>query len=87
MSYRSWRPAEPPPHPESPRRSVGCADGLGIGAAWEIVEFAYDQFSEGNLILGKFDTMMDLLCDLGGAVAAAVLLAVRGGQANGRSTD
>ena len=53
--------------------------GLGIGAAWEILEFAYDHLSgDRNLILGKFDTMIDLLCDLGGAALAAVLLPLRG---------
>lgn len=52
--------------------------GLGIGAAWELLEFAYDHLSgERNLILGKIDTMTDLLCDLGGAIGAAGVWALR----------
>ena len=48
--------------------------GLGIGAVWEILEFAYDHMSgPRNVIQGKFDTVVDLLCDAAGALVAAVI--------------
>lgn len=56
---------------------VLIALGLGIGAAWEMLEFAYDHLTgPGSVILGKFDTVVDLACDLGGAGLAAVIVAV-----------
>ena len=52
---------------------VLIAIGLGVGAAWELLEFAFDQLNgPGNAILGKVDTMLDLFCDAGGAAAGAV---------------
>ena len=54
--------------------------GVGIGALWEIAEWAYDQWAAGNVILGKWDTITDLVYDtLGALVAGAVATAmVRG---------
>ncbi|HET7321632.1 MAG TPA: hypothetical protein VFI96_03985 [Longimicrobiaceae bacterium] len=50
--------------------------GLAIGAVWEVFEWADDQFvTPGNSILGKWDTITDLVVDtlgalVGGAIAA-----------------
>jgi hypothetical protein len=44
--------------------------GLAIGAIWELAEWAYDMYAAGNAIKGKFDTMVDLIIDAGGAFAA-----------------
>lgn len=54
--------------------------GVGIGALWEIAEWAYDQWAAGNVILGKWDTITDLAYDtLGALVAGAMATAmVRG---------
>ena len=53
--------------------------GLGIGTLWELVEFAYDHLSgPQNVIKGKVDTVVDLLCDAGGALVAAVLAVAMG---------
>jgi len=49
--------------------------GLGVGAAWEIAEWGYDQMRSGDVILGKFDTMTDLLMDAIGAFCASWLAA------------
>ena len=44
--------------------------GLGLGAVWETVEWAYDHIRQPNLILGKTDTIIDLLVDGAGAALA-----------------
>ncbi len=50
--------------------------GLGLGALWEIGEFAYDRLlAAPNVILPKLDTIIDMLLDTaGGLVAGLVLL-------------
>ncbi len=49
--------------------------GLALGAVWEIAEFAYDRIlAAPNVILPKFDTIIDMLLDTGGALAAGLLL-------------
>lgn len=49
--------------------------GLGLGALWEIGEFAYDRtVAPPSVILPKFDTIMDMLLDTGGALVAGLLL-------------
>ncbi len=49
--------------------------GLGLGALWEIGEFAYDRLrTPASTILPKYDTMIDLLLDTGGALVAGLLL-------------
>jgi hypothetical protein len=49
--------------------------GVAIGVLWEIAEWAYDQMVPENAILGKLDTIIDLIMDiLGGVVAGIVSL-------------
>lgn len=47
--------------------------GGGIGALWEIAEWGYDQWVPENAILGKTDTMIDLILDTIGALAAGIV--------------
>ena len=47
--------------------------GLAVGTLWEIAEWAYDQVVPRNAILGKTDTMIDLIADLIGSVLAAIV--------------
>lgn len=44
--------------------------GLALGALWEVAEWAFDQLVAGDVIKGKPDTIVDLIMDTGGAVAA-----------------
>lgn len=57
--------------------------GLAIGAVWEIAEWAYDQIVPGNVILGKNDTIIDLIVDTVGSVMAGIVSAgmIRGNGA------
>ncbi len=57
--------------------AVLLAVGLGLGAVWETVEWAYDQIRNPNLILGKTDTILDLLVDGGGAAVGGLMVLVR----------
>ena len=47
-----------------------------MGVAWEWGELAYDRMTGGeNAILGKFDTLLDLVMDgIGGVIAGVVML-------------
>ena len=47
--------------------------GVGIGAWWEVAEWAFDQRVVGNVIQGKWDTITDLIVDTVGAMAAGVV--------------
>ncbi len=47
--------------------------GLAIGGLWEVAEWAYDQATAPNSILGKTDTIIDLIMDSVGAVGAGLL--------------
>ena len=47
--------------------------GLALGALWEIAEWAYDQLVRPNAILPKTDTIIDLIVDTVGALAAGVV--------------
>jgi hypothetical protein len=47
--------------------------GITIGVIWEVWEWGYDQFTSGNSIEGKTDTMIDLIMDSIGAVIAGWL--------------
>jgi hypothetical protein len=47
--------------------------GIAIGALWEIAEWAYDQMVPENAILGKTDTIFDLILDSLGALAAGIV--------------
>lgn len=44
--------------------------GLAMGAVWEILEWVYDQIVRPNAILAKTDTILDLVVDSIGALAA-----------------
>jgi len=46
--------------------------GMAFGAYWESFEFAVDEIWGTNMQYSPWDTLRDLLCDLGGAVAVAV---------------
>jgi VanZ family protein len=47
--------------------------GGGIGALWEIAEWGYDQWVPENAILGKTDTIIDLILDTIGSLAAGLV--------------
>ena len=47
--------------------------GIGLGAVWEIIEWSYDRMIPGNVILGKTDTILDLILDFLGATLAAIV--------------
>jgi len=49
--------------------------GVAVGAWWEIAEWGFDQFVAGNVILGKTDTIIDLIMDTIGAMLAGILAA------------
>jgi hypothetical protein len=54
---------------------------VGIGAVWEIAEFAYDHLEgPGNAIQGKFDTVLDVVYDTIGATLATLWLRGAGGR-------
>ncbi len=49
--------------------------GLGLGGAWELLEWGRDHLlTEGNTVLGKMDTMWDLVLDSAGALVAALVV-------------
>ena len=49
--------------------------GLGLGALWEMLEFAYDHFIvKPNAILPKRDTIIDMALDTTGALVAGLVL-------------
>lgn len=47
--------------------------GGGIGALWEIAEWGYDQWVPENAILGKTDTIIDLILDTIGSLVAGLV--------------
>jgi VanZ family protein len=47
--------------------------GVALGAIWEIAEWGYDLTTVSNDILGKRDTMIDLILDTAGAVVAGIV--------------
>lgn len=47
--------------------------GLAAGTIWEMWEWLYDLYVAGNAILGKTDTMIDLLLDLAGGIVAGLV--------------
>lgn len=49
---------------------VIAALGLALGALWEVAEWGYDLLARGNVIKGKQDTIIDLVVDTAGALAA-----------------
>lgn len=50
-----------------------AALGVAIGALWEVWEWGRDQIVERNIILGKYDTIIDLVMDTLGSLVAALL--------------
>ena len=44
--------------------------GLALAAAWEVWEWIYDQFVQPNAILGKTDTIIDMVMGAIGSIAA-----------------
>jgi uncharacterized membrane protein YjdF len=47
--------------------------GIAVGALWEVAEWVFDRFASGDVIKGKDDTVIDIVMDTVGAVAAAAL--------------
>jgi VanZ family protein len=47
--------------------------GVAVGALWEVAEWVFDRFAPGDVIKGKDDTVIDIVMDTIGAVAAAAL--------------
>ena len=44
--------------------------GVACGALWEVAEWALDQVVPGNIIKGKYDTIIDIVADTAGALVA-----------------
>ena len=44
--------------------------GLAIGALWEVAEWGFDRIAPGDVIKGKHDTIIDIVMDTLGALAA-----------------
>lgn len=51
---------------------IACT-GIAIGALWEVAEWAFDTIASGDVIKGKYDTVLDIIMDTIGAVLAAWL--------------
>lgn len=47
--------------------------GVALAAVWEVWEWIYDQFTQPNSILGKTDTIIDIVMGIVGSVAAGYL--------------
>ena len=43
---------------------------LGLGVLWEVFDWVYEQFVRPNVILGKTDTILDLVVAARGSLAA-----------------
>lgn len=52
---------------------VVASIGLGIGGLWEVAEWGYDQMVAGDVIKGKFDTIIDLIMDTIGSILAGLV--------------
>ena len=44
--------------------------GLAVGALWELAEWGFDRIAPGDVIKGKHDTIIDIVMDAIGALAA-----------------
>ena len=53
-----------------PAAVVACV-GVAVGAWWEVAEWAFDEAFPGDVIKGKYDTVIDLVMDTLGAALAA----------------
>ena len=49
---------------------VACV-GVAIGAWWEVAEWGFDRLAPGDVIKGKYDTIIDLVMDTLGAALGA----------------
>ena len=47
--------------------AIGC---VGLGVLWEVFDWVYDQLVRPNVILDKMDTILDLVADARGSLAA-----------------
>ncbi len=73
-------------NPRIPNRLVSVTailSGVGLGAWWEIVEYAFDLVVEQDLVKSTLGTVLDLLVDSLGALTGTVL----GGWAYARFAD
>lgn len=52
---------------------AGMVFGMTLGAAWELIEFAFDWFGNANLQKSNADTMTDILTNDAGAIFGALL--------------
>ncbi len=46
--------------------------GLAIGALWEVAEWGFDRIAPGDVIKGKYDTIIDIVMDTLGALLAGI---------------
>ena len=53
--------------------TVACV-GVASATLWEIAEWTYDEFVAANAILGKTDTIVDLILGTTGAVVAGIVI-------------
>ena len=53
--------------------TVACA-GVTAATLWEIAEWAYDQLVVADVILGKTDTISDLILGTAGAIVAGAII-------------
>ena len=51
---------------------MNASVGLAIGALWEVAEWGFDRIAPGDVIKGKFDTIIDIVMDTAGAVLAGL---------------
>lgn len=47
--------------------------GIAMGALWEVAEWTFNSFTSADVIEGKDDTVLDIIMDTAGALAAALL--------------
>jgi uncharacterized membrane protein YjdF len=63
--------------------------GVAIGALWEVAEWGFDQIAAGDVIKGKYDSILDIIMDtLGAALASfAALQLLRAREAADPDSD
>ena len=49
---------------------IACV-GVAVGAWWEVAEWGFDRVAPGDVIKGKYDTIIDLVMDTLGAALGA----------------
>lgn len=50
--------------------TIACV-GVAVGAWWEVAEWAFDRVAPGDVIKGKYDTVIDVVMDTLGAALGA----------------